>query len=448
MTDPTPATFLARLGLLPDVIGNRNLPAGIDGTSIIAALEAAAADLAPAPGLTPSGDLHPGHVLRIVAGAAKALLADPERRHEAVYLTEQARADQTDSAALAHIRILALAQLGDRARLIAEVDRLLAQDPPDRRLQEILQQFATNHKLVAYIAARSANHTWLWGEMPATLRGYLSSLQPNNAALGSISQRLIDFTFEQRSDRQMTPEDFYRRLFWGARSFAYLKFLRHSTAHIHAEQKSGKPLSGADHKVLALFDEINSVVIAPDLRPLQQARDAGHSIVIADSHAGTSLVSNLGTAALNMPGSLISTKAGYSWDPRNFNIATSGPDVHTQFLKLTKLLKKEQRLVRIVPDGGEGALLDFELFGRPIKLGQGAASLAYHGRAAVFFVHSRWDGHHFNLSFKTGPVASPNQTRPAFDAAFYDFYLGCLREIVSGAPEDMGLNGGFWRFFR
>ena len=33
-----------------------------------------------------------------------------------------------------------------------------------------------------------------------------------------------------------------------------------------------------------------------------------------------------------------------------------------------------------------------------------------------------------------------------FERAFYDFYLGCLRQIVTGPPEDMAPNGGFWRF--
>ena len=442
------AALLPKLGLPPHVTQTSNLPEGIDGTAIIAALMAAIGEMQPVLGLSLDRDLLAGHVLRIVATAARSLLADPKRLREAVYLTEQARADQTDSAPLAHIRIVALLQLGERAKLIAELDRLLAQEPPDARLQEILQAFVKKQRLANLISARAKNHAWLWGEFPNTLRAYLSAMPPNHGVLGDIPQKLLKFTFDNRGDQALSFEDFHRRLLWGSRAFQYIKFIRHTTVQIHLAKQSGFSISSDDQKVLDLFSQIDSMILSPDLRLLEESRDAGRTIFIVDSHAGFSLLSNLGVGKLGLPKSMISLGAGSNVDPHDFNIATSRGDLHIQILKLAKLLKKEQRLVRIVPDGPEGDLVEFDIYGHTIKLGQGAAMLAYYGRAAIFFVSSEWDGTNFRLSFKPGPVASSAQPRGDFDREFYKFYLDCLREIVSGPPEDMGLNGGFWRFFQ
>lgn len=169
-------SLLTKLGLPPQISQACDLPEGIDGAAILAALTAALVELAPILELSLAQEPLPGHVLRIVATAAKSLLVDPTLLREAVYLTEQARADQTDSAALAHIRILALAQMGARAKLIVEIDRLLAQEPPDARLQEVLHGFVRNRYMTGVIAQRAQNHGWLWGEIPNNLTMKIKSL--------------------------------------------------------------------------------------------------------------------------------------------------------------------------------------------------------------------------------------------------------------------------------
>ena len=441
MTHP----LLTKLGLPPQISRACDLPEGIDGAAILAALTAALVELAPILDMNVAAEPVPGHVLRIVATAAKSLLADPSRLREAVYLTEQARADQTDSASLAHIRILALAQMGARAKLIAEIDRLLAQEPPDARLQEILHGFVRNRKMTGAIAQRAQNHGWLWGDIPQDLGQQVRLLQPSEKSI-ALAPKQIDFLYGLRNEGGLARADFSRRLLWGVAALQYIKFINHSTVGIRNNQPLGRPMSAEEVGVLALFNQIETVVLSPDLHPLEQARSEGRSIVIVDAHAGKTLVSNLGLMRLGLPITIVSAMTRQSIDPRNLNINTSGKDVQTTFLKLVKLIKNQQRLVRLSPDGGAGDVREFDLFGRTIKLGQGAAMLAYHGRAATFFASSRWDGVHFQLSFKPGPVAMESQPREDFDREFYEFYLGHLRQIVSGAPEDMGINGGFWRF--
>lgn len=235
-------------------------------------------------------------------------------------------------------------------------------------------------------------------------------------------------------------------MLWGKTSFEYLKFIRRLAREIGTKQAYGNPLSADEVSVLSLSNQVVTTIIPPDLTLLEQARDSGHSIVIVEAHAGTTMLSNLGIPRLGMPGSVITQGAERSADRKDFNINTSEKDVQMQLLKLTKLLKKQQRLVRLFPDGPAGDHLEFDLFGRSIKIGQGAALLAYHGRAATFFAASRWDGNHFQLYFRPGPTVLESEPREVFNTSFYEFYLDCLRRIVSGAPEDMGLDGGFWRF--
>ena len=192
-------SLLTKLGLPPQISQACDLPEGIDGAAILAALTAAIVELAPILDMNVAPEPLPGHVLRIVATAAKSLLADPTLLREAVYLTEQARADQTDSAALAQIRILALAQMGARAKLIAEIDRLLAQEPPEAGLQEILRGFVRNRNMTRDIAPRVHNHGWLWGDIPTDLTMKIRSLQPDEIPSG-VSQKFIDFVYNLRSD--------------------------------------------------------------------------------------------------------------------------------------------------------------------------------------------------------------------------------------------------------
>ena len=435
--------LLPKLGLPPQVTQTSNLSEGIDGAAIIAALMAAIAEMQPVLGLSLDQDLHAGQVLRIVATAAKSLLGDPKRLREAVYLTEQARADQTDSAPLAHIRIVALLQLGERARLIAELDRLLAQEPPDARLQEILQAFVLRGNLAIAISQRAENHIWLWGKMPLDLSEYVRQLPLDDRLARSIPQRLIDFNFDSRKDRSLTRAEFDKRFHWGVATFHYLRYICHSTANIRKKQLSEKGLSGSEVKVLALFNQVDALIAAPDPTPLMMARDNGLSIVILEAHAGTSLLSGLRIGQLGMPSSTISNGINPSSNPLDFNINTLAADVPTRVLKLAKLIKNGKRLVRISPDGDIGEMIELDFFGRKIKLGRGAEMLAYHGRAAVFFVFSHWDGTQFQLRYQRGPVSTGFQPRETFEKLFYDFYLECLGQIVSGPPEDC-----FWRFLR
>ncbi len=84
------------------------------------------------------------------------------------------------------------------------------------------------------------------------------------------------------------------------------------------------------------------------------------------------------------------------------------------------------------------------LFGRTIRLGQGASTLAYIARAATFFSGTRWEDGRVQVYLRPGPVADQGMDRKDFDRAFYAFYLACLKEIVLGNAEDLA-GGVIWQ---
>jgi lauroyl/myristoyl acyltransferase len=77
------------------------------------------------------------------------------------------------------------------------------------------------------------------------------------------------------------------------------------------------------------------------------------------------------------------------------------------------------------------------VFGRPVKIGRGAAMLAYLGKAATYFATSQWAGSGFTFSLQPGPLASDYDSIEKFEDAFGTFYARCFEKIVLGPPEDM-----------
>jgi hypothetical protein len=440
-----PIPLIAKLGLPAHVTQNRDLPEGIDGAAIVGALEAAIAEMVPLLGLCPERDPLPGQVLRIVATAAKSLLSNPMRLREAVYLTEQARPDQKDGAALAHIRILGLAKLGEGPLLMAEIARLTALEPPNPALRDVLKGFDARKTLKAAFQQRAENHRLVWGDIPDDLAAHVRSM-PERGLSARVPDRLIDFLFKLRPEEERDRAGFIDRLAWGMEAYYYMIFIVKCALKLRPISEEGGVLTDEESRVFALFQQIPDFVCTPDLTPLHEARASGRNIVVVEAHAGMAMLNNLDIVKIGMPVSVIAQLEVPAKEHDHFNIAASGDDVQTRFLKLMKLLKRQQRLVLVFPDGAAGEVVELDLFGRPVKVGRGGAMLAYHGRAVTFFVNSRWDGMRFRLSLVPGPEATGDTPREVFEAEFHQFYLDRLKDIVMSAPEDMGVGGGFWQF--
>ena len=90
---------------------------------------------------------------------------------------------------------------------------------------------------------------------------------------------------------------------------------------------------------------------------------------------------------------------------------------------MVKVLKTKPYRMSVFPDGRAGGdRRAFTLLERQVSLGLGASSLAWHGRAATFFVGTRWRGvDAIEIYIGPGPVADASGDREAFDEAFHAF---------------------------
>jgi len=424
-------------------------PQGVDGMAVRKAIEAALAEIAdkndPSNTLPddPSGILSDGGRLRVLANAGWRLSHNPAHQQEAVHLTETAAAEFKDSPALGHIRLLALSRIGAGPELSHEIDRLITATEKNPRFQSILRDFLLARPQL-WQSNSSTHHRFIWGTAATTLRAQLDTFRQTGAIVVGLHQIMTRFK-TIRSEEEVADPEFTRRLAWGLLVSYYLKLIRFCAGKIHAKGPTAD-LTVEERQLLSLTDEMNDLITV-DLSPLQKACESGRNVVILEAHAGVTMFDTLRLQTLGVPISTISAGTATIDTPMKFDIAAEGPDVQMRFLKLIKLMKAGQRIVRVFPDGGAGDLKPLDFLGIPVTVGQGAATLAWRGKADIFFPTSRWTGSEFHITFQAGPQASRYTSRSNFEEEMYEFYLAQWRNIILGPPEDMAPIGGFWRFF-
>ena len=188
----------------------------------------------------------------------------------------------------------------------------------------------------------------------------------------------------------------------------------------------------------------------PGLAAPAAAARAGHSVLFARVHAGVPSVitRGLGPDAVDLPDISIARNVRSGPTPRGGLYLGTADFSPPQFLRILKAVRQRPHQIRIFPDGAAGDdRVPATLLGHDITLGRGAAALAWHGRAATFFVATRWHGtDEIEVRLVPGPVAGATHTdQGAFEAAFHAFYIDALSQILTGPPGDIGLlRGGTW----
>lgn len=418
-------------------------PQGIDGAAIRGALKAALA------GFADDNTLADGTRLRVLADAGRCLLHNPAHQQEAIHLTETAAPEWKDRPVMVHIRCLALWQPGMQEKVVAEILRLAEVARKNPQLHTVLSEVISHCRLHDLMPEQPPFHHLFWGDLPPDLGSKIASFSDDDGPTRVLSPHMRNNIYQCRRQGPSERDDFERRLAWGIKVNRYVRFITRAARDILRRSAENQPRSAEETQILDLFHQTKDFMILPDLSPLEKLRDKQKNIILVQAHAGMSLFTGLNLETLQMPQTMVSHTTVETADTRNFNIATSGPGAQIRFLKLVKLMKKEARIVRLIADGPAGGdRLDFDLLGRRVLIAQGAATLAYRGQAATFFTTSHWTGSKFRFDLIPGPVASKGISRQDFDAAFYDFYLGCLKDILTGPPEDMAPTGGFWVSFR
>ena len=176
----------------------------------------------------------------------------------------------------------------------------------------------------------------------------------------------------------------------------------------------------------------------------------GRSLLFVGAHSGVGSVVGVGLEAVRaewpLPSLTISKNASKSAGRQGIRLGTEDLKP-TDFLKVLKTIRKEPHQIVIYPDGPNGRDRgDFELLGKTVSIGLGAAALAWYGRAQTFFVGTRWHGtDRLETYVVPGPIADPDDDRNAFDEAFHRFYLDRLTDIALGPPENIGVTrSGIW----
>ncbi|WP_238365350.1 AMP-binding protein [Mesobacterium pallidum] len=233
------------------------------------------------------------------------------------------------------------------------------------------------------------------------------------------------------------PEDFERRTQWGAAVTRFVTALRRMR-NVNGDREW--------RKIGRLVEENWELLEAPDFSPIRAAVDAGQPIVIVSAHTSTNVA--MPTDSYVKLGLPVVRVTNYGNTNPNSSLLESyvvqGDEGPAQFLKLAKRIRKEQIVVVIFPDGAKSDEPTFlNVAGREIPIGPGAETLAWSGKARVFWVSTYWSGSGFRTGVIEGPDAATAESREAFAEAYQSFYADRLTEIVTGPPEDIGTGGGF-----
>lgn len=279
------------------------------------------------------------------------------------------------------------------------------------------------------------------GEIPATLAEALARMPA--PGIEWTHPVMLAAVLKTRGLEGAAADDFAARVDRGRAALDYLTFLS-----FYAAERGGPPpgTGGADNAAVhALAAQVAGLIDLPDPNPLAAAAAAGRGIVLTSAHAGLPLVAPYVMRPAGLPVFGISAQAATDLTHPVAKTLGAHGNFHHDFLRAIKILRRTPHVCQLMPDGGVGGeLVEKPFRGGTVKLGPGAAVIAWQTRAAVFFFSTRWRDGRLRIWLRTGPVAEAGGDRAAFEAAFYDFYLGCLDEIVMGAPEDMAPGSGFW----
>lgn len=382
--------------------------------------------------------------VKVVTQAAQTLNAAGEA--EAVLVLRDAAPDVLAEQTAFVIEWVAAATQVNRPEEPAQsFDRLRALSQADPRQRDLYFQLLTRHGLYP----RASDHLWRWGPMPGDVATFLPQIEPSRA-YAYLTETMVQRLFALRGEADDALPDFRARLLWGNAVFGYLHFLLTLTDGLRRRMAMGETLEEEDElRILDLLHQADALETPADYTLLRQARDAGKSIVLTGAHLGYFGTISTRHYALEMPYTQVVNYAfGGANDDSLVMLSPVSEGMQIAYAKLIKRMRAAPRLIEIYPDGGEGqGQHEMDFMGERIRLGLGACNMALLGRAAVFFHHRGWRAGKMHIEFTPGPVAGPETDGPAFTAAFAEFYLDCVRKILLGPPENIGLCRAFWPAF-
>jgi hypothetical protein len=379
--------------------------------------------------------------LHILKEAGRSLIRQEDLLESAIHLTRFADPTLSNTAELAQIRLHALRRLGRTEELLEDAERILQSADAGSRSAKIVRDSLRKWNMERRIPVDTKYLPAYFPDPEVALQRPFASALPEGPYSSADAIGPVIAALQGRD-----PEDlaFLQRVRWGAQAHRQMVFLNNLRRKI---------LKKPDHDTeeqfaLELYEAHRSRIAPLDTTDVMKEIEAGKSVVLAEAHAGMSIVQNYGLPFGPTPFSIITRGGSKARRPQDFHFSSLGQHVPRDLAKLVKLMRKDPRIVRIFPDGPHGEGSPVSLCGRSVRIGRGGAAIAYSGKASVFFPRTVWDGEQFNTQLQRGPSAPDYASKEAFEQAFNDFYAAQLTAIIMGAPEDMAPAGGFWLFLR
>ena len=319
---------------------------------------------------------------------------------------------------------------------LAEVDL-----GPDATSEMVHAQYEV--RLRNGVGPNVADYERNWGPIRSSLDAALSDLRTEEAQTDEL-ERQAHALMVVRKERVLTKDEFIAKLAWGRVAGDYLLFLlRFRTGWLVWRKTQSQ--SSEVKQIMALADEAKRMFQPGDMGEIHRRRDEGRSILFAEKHAGCTIFRQQFLNKVGLPDTLVAANSPTTFDLNGRIAVGLRGDFRKDFMKLVKIVKRNQRMIRIFPDGPAGEQRETPFLDTTVPIGMGGEMLAWQSNAAVFSTGSTWRDGRLSMTVAAGPVVDRNADREDFEEAFYAFYAAELEKIALGPPEDVANRGGIWR---
>jgi tetratricopeptide (TPR) repeat protein len=183
------------------------------------------------------------------------------------------------------------------------------------------------------------------------------------------------------------------------------------------------------------LDALDEIVEPPDWSLLDAAKAEGRPVVLAGAHLGPAFVGVHYLDRTDHPLVMVAGDLSYSLAVGSKR-CVSVAETHV-ILQLRDTLAG-LGTVYMAGDGPHGrSRCPVKLLGSTAYLREGVAALARVSQARTFWYAARWVGHKIALDLIPGPTALDDESREAWNARWFSFYIAQFERQLGAGPENV-----------
>ena len=379
--------------------------------------------------------------IQVVLRAAQQLARQPRLHRETLFILDTGFPDLRDRPGFAATRLKCLIRSGRRADLVAEAMRLLSNPHLQRETLEKVLDIIGNIGFWPFLPLTPDLAPNLIREIDRFLsdpqKHYEDWVSKVSATLEIRNEIVGPFGKIGRADWKEDQSTTSARLLWGLASTILMqnvdRGLNYEPDPILDRLWFDELLTSQQRR-----DKLQALYNVQDTGPMLAALANGQSVLVADFHVRVGLEMAKFLYSSQFPISGIARGWSGSGDSKDFGFSTTDPGTGAAVLKLAKEARRAPRIIYIFPDGPDGEQISRICLKKTVKIGRGAAALAYFGKTSVFFARSRWTGQQFQGRLVTGPSPADHSSLESYESVFADAVVDHMAQIIQSAPEDIG----------